>query len=80
MRALNWLAVIYLDNYPATNLISMWKFCERSAAKLAVGEDPRTGFMVKQSAVDDFMLKSLKLNAPGPNLLVPDRWEFACKL
>jgi hypothetical protein len=30
-----------------TNLISMWKFWERSAAKLAVGEEPRTGFMVK---------------------------------
>jgi hypothetical protein len=26
-------------------LISMWKFCERSAARLAVGEDPRTGFI-----------------------------------
>jgi hypothetical protein len=28
-------------------LLSMWKFCDKSAARLAVGEDPRTGFKAK---------------------------------
>ena len=34
------------QNYDAY-LMSIWKFCERSAARLAVGDDPRTGFIAK---------------------------------
>jgi hypothetical protein len=80
LGALHQLAEIKLANWPPTYLMSMWKFCERSAAKLAVGEDPRTGLIAKLSDVGGFILISLKLNAPGPNLLAPDRCEFACEL
>jgi hypothetical protein len=42
------MSVITADHeFKAAYLISMWKFWERSAARLVVGDDPRTGFMVK---------------------------------
>jgi hypothetical protein len=51
-------------------LISMWKFSERSAARLAVGEEPRTPLRLKYSGPDFFILRSRKLKEVGPN--VPD--------
>jgi hypothetical protein len=61
-------------------LISMWKFCERSAAKVVVGDEPRRVFKEKYSGVDFFILRSLKLKAPGPKAFGPDKWELPLEL
>lgn len=49
----------------------MWKFWERSAARLAVGDDPRIGFMLKYSDCECFIDKSRKLKLLGPKFLYP---------
>lgn len=58
----------------------MWKFWDRSAARLVVGEEPRMVFKEKYSGAGLFMLRSLKLNAPGPKLFDADRLELLREL
>lgn len=45
-----------------------------------MGEEPRIVFKEKYSGAGFFMLKSLKLNAPGPKVLDPDRRELPREL
>lgn len=45
-----------------------------------MGEEPRIVFKEKYSGAGLFMLKSLKLNAPGPKLFVADRLELLREL
>lgn len=48
----DWICHCQRDNHAiceecASYLLSMWKLASRSAVRLAVGDDPRTGFNVK---------------------------------
>jgi hypothetical protein len=63
--------------YRYAYLISIWKFCDRSAARLVVGDDPRT-FNEKYSLFGFCfcILRSLKLKEPGPKPFETERCVF----
>lgn len=58
------------DKEGVTNLWSIWKFCDRSAARLTVGDEPRVVLSLRKSgrAAGFLNERSKKLGAPKPDM------------